>query len=239
MNGTASETEELISGLVSSSADKEAAEVIICPPFTAIALASRLLESSSIAVGGQNMSEHEKGAYTGEISVSMLLTAGASYVILGHSERRQYYAETDQLVNQKAKLAFSFELTPIICVGETLAQREAEETEKVIIAQLDGATDGFTAEELSRSVIAYEPVWAIGTGRTATPEMAEDAHRLIRKRLSEKIDTAAAGSLPILYGGSVKPENAKELMAQEDIDGALVGGASLNADDFVKIIQAV
>jgi triosephosphate isomerase len=167
----------------------------------------------------------------------MLLTVGATYVILGHSERRQYHDESDKLVNAKAKRALQSGLTPIICVGETIDQREAGRTEEVVGSQIDGTTAGFGADDLSKIVIAYEPVWAIGTGKTATPEMAQAVHRFIRDRLSA-VEASAAERLPILYGGSVKPGNAAELLSQPDIDGALVGGASLKADDFIGIIKA-
>jgi triosephosphate isomerase len=165
------------------------------------------------------------------------LTAGATYVILGHSERRQYFDESDSLINAKARRALDSSLTPIICVGETLEQREAGDTEKVVGEQVDGVLEGFSGAELQKVIIAYEPVWAIGTGRTATPEQAQEVHAFIRSKLC-KIDERVADEVPILYGGSVKPDNAADLMAQPDIDGALVGGASLKAKDFIAIIQA-
>jgi len=237
MNGTLAETERLISDLLKGDAKFGRVEVVVCPPFTALETAARLLKGSPIGLGGQNMSEHEKGAFTGEISAEMLLTVGASWVILGHSERRQFYAETDKLVNAKAQRALSSGLTPIICVGETLAEREAGRTETVVGSQIDGCLTGFGESELNKIVIAYEPVWAIGTGKTATPEMAEEVHRFIRGRLTAK-SKSAAERLPILYGGSVKPDNAAGLLSQPDIDGALVGGASLKAGDFIGIIKA-
>lgn len=235
--GTVAETENLIKGLLNGNSRSERADVVVCPPFTSLAAASSLLAGSHIAVGGQDMSEHEGGAYTGEISAQMLLTVGATYVILGHSERRQFHAETDQLVNAKAVRALASGLTPIICVGETLEERESGRTEQVVGAQIAGTLKGFTADDLKKTVIAYEPVWAIGTGKTATPDMAEAVHRFIRERLVA-IDNAAAQTLPILYGGSVKPNNAAGLLSQPNIDGALVGGASLKADDFIAIINA-
>jgi triosephosphate isomerase len=197
-----------------------------------------MLSGSHIALGAQDMSAHEKGAYTSEVSASMLLTVGVRFVILGHSERRQYHTESDELVNAKAKLAIASELTPIICVGETLEQRESGQTEQVIGRQVDGTLSGFSADFVRKSVLAYEPVWAIGTGKTATPEMAQEVHKFIRDRVS-RIDREAADSLPILYGGSVKPDNAENLLKQPDLDGALVGGAALKADDFIAIINAV
>jgi len=235
--GTVAETENLCRGLLNGNSRSERAEVLVCPPFTSLATASSLLADSHIAVGGQDMSEHEGGAYTGEISAEMLLTVGATFVILGHSERRQYHAETDQLVNAKAVRALASGLTPIICVGETLEQRESGRTKDVVGAQVAGTLKGLTADDLKKSVIAYEPVWAIGTGKTATPEMAETVHRFIRERLVA-IDNEAAAMLPILYGGSVKPGNAAGLLSQPNIDGALIGGASLKADDFIAIINA-
>jgi triosephosphate isomerase len=238
MNGTIAETESLISGLLAGDFSSDRAKMVVCPPFTALQTAGKLLAGSRIGLGGQDMSEHDAGAYTAEVSAGMLLTVGATFVILGHSERRQYHAETDRLVNAKARVALSSGLTPIICVGETLEHREADRTEEVIGAQIEGTLDGFSADDLKKSVIAYEPVWAIGTGRTATPEMAEAVHCFVREKLTA-IDPAAADDVPILYGGSVKPDNAAGLMSQPNIDGALVGGASLKAADFIAIMKAV
>lgn len=237
MNGTVPETEALLKALLSGNHKKKGVKVVVCPPYISLSAANRLLTGSTIALGAQDMSEHQKGAYTGEISAPMLLTVGVTYVILGHSERRQYHAETDRMVNVKARTALKAGLTPIICVGETLEQREAGQTEDVIGVQVDGTLSEFTTDELKKSVIAYEPVWAIGTGKTATPDMAQAVHKFIRERLAG-IDVEASRIVPILYGGSVKPDNAKELLAQPDIDGALVGGASLKADDFIAIINA-
>ena len=238
MNGTVDETEKLINGLLAGNSKNDKVKVVVCPPYTSLLTASRLIKGSHIGLGAQDMSEHEKGAYTGEISPRMLLTVGASFVILGHSERRQYHAETDKLVNAKAKLAIGAGLTPIICVGELLSEREGGRTEAVVGAQVEGTLSGLTADDLKKVVIAYEPVWAIGTGKTATPEMAQEVHAFIREKLAVK-DKAVAGVVPILYGGSVKPDNAKGLHSQPDIDGSLVGGASLKADDFIAIINAV
>ncbi|MDH3891716.1 MAG: triose-phosphate isomerase [candidate division Zixibacteria bacterium] len=238
MNGTAAETEELIKGLLSGSSSDNGATMIVCPAYPFLAQAAQLLAGSHVALGAQDMSQHEKGAYTGEVSSEMLLTVGVRYVILGHSERRQYHAESDQLVNAKAKAAFSAGLIPIICIGETLTEREADRTEEVIAGQLDGSLEGLTADQLKKSILAYEPVWAIGTGKTATPEMAQAVHSFLRVRLARN-DEDAASVVPILYGGSVKPGNAKDLLSQPDIDGALVGGASLKADDFCGIVNAV
>jgi triosephosphate isomerase len=236
MNGTIEETRNLLKALMDGNSHNPTADVLVCPPFTSLHAASKLLRDSHINLGAQNMSEHEKGAYTGEVSAAMLLTVGCKYVILGHSERRQYHAETDELVNRKAKLALESGLSPIICVGETLDQREAELTEQVVTTQVNGTLAGFTAEMLDKSVVAYEPVWAIGTGKTATPDQAQQVHGLIRKTIGG-IDKDAAGRMRILYGGSVKPDNAADLLGQPDIDGALVGGASLKADAFCGIIN--
>lgn len=238
LNGTIAETETLINGLLSGKSANDKVKVIVCPPYTSLFSASKLLDGSRIALGAQDMSSHEKGAYTGEISPAMLLTVGVSYVILGHSERRQYHAENDQLVNAKARLALDKGLTPIICVGELLSEREKGRTEAVVGAQIDGTLSGFSADDLKKVVIAYEPVWAIGTGKTATPEMAQEVHAFIRQRMAV-IDSDAAQAVPVLYGGSVKPDNALGLHRQPDIDGSLVGGASLKAEDFIAIINAV
>lgn len=238
MNGTLAETEKLIGGLLDGDSKNEKATVLVCPPFTALRTAFNLIKGSHIALGGQDMSEHQKGAYTGDISAEMLLTVGATFVILGHSERRQYHSETDKLVNAKAKRALAAGLTPIICIGETLDQREAGKTERVVGSQVDSTLSEFSADDLKKVVIAYEPVWAIGTGKTATPEQAQEVHAFIRGKMTQ-IDTNAADMVSILYGGSVKPDNAERLLSQPDIDGALVGGASLKADDFIAIINAV
>ncbi len=237
MNGTVAETEALITRLLAAKTGNSRAETVVCPPFTSLPAAAKLLTGSHIALGAQDMSQHAKGAYTGEISAELLLTLGVRFVILGHSERRQYHCETDGLVNLKTKAALAAGLTPIVCVGETLDQREHGHTESVIREQIQGSLSGFGANELLRIVIAYEPVWAIGTGRTATPDQAQEVHRFIRQ-LAARIDDAASKELPILYGGSVKADNARGLLGQLDIDGALVGGASLKADEFVEIINA-
>lgn len=238
MNGTVPETERLIEELLAGNSKNEKAKVVVCPPFTSLYIAGKMLENSPIALGAQDMSEHQSGAFTGDVAANMLLTMGVQYVILGHSERRQYHAEDDRLVNAKAKTALSAGLTPIICVGETLQQREKGQTEQVVGQQVDGTLAGLSPDLIAKSVIAYEPVWAIGTGKTATPEMAQVVHKLIRGKVAE-VAKEAAETLPILYGGSVKPNNAGGLMSQPDIDGALVGGASLKAADFVEIINAV
>ncbi|RKX27441.1 MAG: triose-phosphate isomerase [Candidatus Zixiibacteriota bacterium] len=238
LNGTIQETEDLITALLNGESKNDKATVLVCPPYTSLQLAAKLTSGTHIAVGAQDMSAQEKGAYTAEVSADMLLTVGVTYVILGHSERRQYHGETDRLVNKKAKLALAKGLTPIICVGETIDQREAGDTDKVIGGQIEETISGFTADMIRRSVIAYEPVWAIGTGQTATPEMAQEVHKFIREKVAAT-DSEAAEALPILYGGSMKPGNADGLLSQPDIDGGLIGGASLKAADFIGIIKAV
>jgi triosephosphate isomerase len=212
--------------------------VIVCPPFTSLALASEMLKGSSMGLGAQNMYIEKEGAYTGEISPNMLKSAGCGYVILGHSERRQYFKETDEFINKKAKKAFEFGLIPIICIGETLEQREQGITQDVIGKQVRAVLDGLSSAQVTKLILAYEPVWAIGTGKTATPAQAQEVHAFIRNLVSKLYDVATAQALVIQYGGSVKPENARELLHQLDIDGALVGGACLKADSFTAIIKA-
>jgi len=238
MNGTLPETEKLLAGLLADKSIAAKSQVVVCPPYPSLALAAKMLNGSGIGLGAQDMSAYEKGAYTGEVSGAMLLTVGVHFVILGHSERRQYHAEPSALVNAKAKLALKLGLTPIICIGETLAERESGQTESVLGTQVAQSLFGFTGNDLNRSVIAYEPVWAIGTGRTATPQMAQDAHAFVRGQL-KAIDANAAEKTPILYGGSVKADNSAALMKEPDIDGALVGGASLVAEEFLKIVHSV
>lgn len=213
-------------------------EVVIAPPFTAIKSVADRLEGSNIKVSAQNLSTETKhGAHTGEVCGDMLKDAGSSYVIIGHSERRAMYGDTDAMVNRKIRAAFHFGLTPIVCIGETLEERDAGNAEKVVAAQLAHSLAELTANEVIRIVLAYEPVWAIGTGRTATPTQAQQMHAFIRQWISQTFDTNAANNLRILYGGSVKPENISELMREADIDGALVGGASLEADSFARIVN--
>jgi len=212
-------------------------QVVIFPPFTSLPCALTGVKGTTVAVGAQNMHWEDEGAFTGEVSGKMLLTLGCTYVILGHSERRQFFFETDMLVNQKLLKALSQYLIPIVCVGETLDQRDAGETMNVVQSQLLGSLDGIPVDELRRIVIAYEPVWAIGTGRTASPHQAEEVHGYIRTVLRERYG-AIVDDVLILYGGSVKPDNARELFGQPNIDGGLVGGASLTAESFNKIIAA-
>jgi triosephosphate isomerase len=213
-------------------------KVIICPPFTSLETANTLLKGSSIFLGAQNMHFEESGAFTGEISSIMLKSVGCEYVILGHSERRTIFKESNQLVNQKIRVAIKHGLKPIFCLGETLEEREQNKTSGVIEKQIREGLEGFNENELSSLIIAYEPVWAIGTGRNASPEQAQEVHKFIRELLGKIFSFSFAQNLIIQYGGSVKPENSKDLMSQPDIDGALVGGASLKSDSFIKIIES-
>ena len=213
-------------------------EVIIAPVFTALKTVSDRLEGSNLRIAGQDCStEVEEGAHTGEVAASMLRDVGASYVIVGHSERRQHYFETDTMVRRKVQAAIISGLTAIMCVGESLEQRDQGTAERVISGQLSGGLGGLTPSDLDRIIVAYEPVWAIGTGRTATPEQAQEMHAFIRRVFAERHSAAAAEAVRILYGGSVKPDNISGLMAQPDIDGALVGGASLVAESFAQIVN--
>ncbi len=238
MNKTNPEAKELAQALVDKVGSTENPKVIICPPYTALTELSGLLKNTKIELGAQNMYFEESGAYTGEISPSMLLTTGVTYVILGHSERREYFSESDDIVNKKVHLALKSGLKPIVCVGEQLEQRENGQMEEVVGEQVDSSLAGLSADDLKSIIIAYEPVWAIGTGKTATPETAQEVHRFIRNRLKKKFGDVA-DNISILYGGSVKGDNARDLLSQDDIEGALVGGASLKADEFVKIINSV
>jgi triosephosphate isomerase (TIM) len=238
MYTNAAEAEALVRGLAPLVSGVKNVEVAVCPPFPYLILVAKALQGTQVLVGGQNMHWEDEGAFTGEVSPKMLLDAGCRFVILGHSERRQFFGETDEKINKKIKKALSCGLVPIVCVGEMLAEREAGTTEKVIRGQLEGCFRSLTAGDMSQIVIAYEPVWAIGTGKTATPEQAQDVHRFIRGWLSGAFGGETAETIRIQYGGSVKPDNAKALMSQPDIDGALVGGASLKADGFAAIVRA-
>ncbi len=212
-------------------------EVVVAPPFTALRAVAEAARDTNIRVGAQNVHEEMEGAHTGDISAKMLLDAGCAYVIIGHSERRQGHAETDEQVNRKLKTALTAGLLAIVCVGETLEEREAAEARRVLERQFQGASLGLTPQDFSRIIFAYEPVWAIGTGRTATPEIAAESHRLLRELARQKAGEFAANGIRILYGGSVRPENIAGLMAQEEIDGALVGGASLQVESFAAIVN--
>jgi len=213
------------------------ADIIVAPPFTAIPAAVEAAKGTAISIAAQNMHWETEGAFTGEVSAAMLVETGCRAVIIAHSERRQFFGETDESANKKVKAALAAGLTPILCVGETVAEREGGKTEEVLERQFRGGTAALTGAEFSRIILAYEPVWAIGTGRTATPEMASDAHRFLRQQAAASFAPDRAAGLRILYGGSVKPDNIKGLMAQLEIDGALVGGASLNAEAFASIVD--
>jgi triosephosphate isomerase len=237
MYKTPAETTAFFEKLLPLVAQSTHADILICPPFVDIAAAVAATAGSRVAVGGQNCEYRKDGAYTGEVSPAMLKAAGCAFVIIGHSERRQYYGETDATVLLRTKAALANGLTPIVCVGEMLAEREAGKTNEVLATQFSGGIAGLSAEEFAQIVIAYEPVWAIGTGKVATPEIAEDAHRVIRGLAAAKFGAEAAAKVRVLYGGSVKPDNVKGLMAQPDIDGGLVGGASLDAASFAGIVS--
>ncbi|HAF24906.1 MAG TPA: triose-phosphate isomerase [Blastocatellia bacterium] len=238
MYKTLSEAVETVLALKPLVANANHCEVVVAPVFTALKIVADRLEGSNIAVAGQNCStETEEGAHTGEVLAAMLRDVGARYVIVGHSERRQLYFETDSMVNRKCQAALASDLNVILCVGESLEQRERGIAERVVSGQLSGGLSWLTASDLDRIIVAYEPVWAIGTGRTATPEQAQEMHAFIRRVFAERYSDQAANELRILYGGSVKPDNIAGLMSQTDIDGALVGGASLKADSFAKIVN--
>jgi triosephosphate isomerase len=210
-------------------------EIVVAPVFTALSRTAEALSGSNVRLAAQDCYWEEEGAFTGEVAPKLLVDAGCSHVIIGHSERRQYFGETDETVNKKAKAAIAAGLTAIVCVGETLSEREDDRTFWVIEAQLRGGLDGFSGDQLAKSVIAYEPVWAIGTGKTASDAQAQEVHAFIRSLISKMFGQPVADAIRILYGGSVKPDNVKGLMSQPDIDGALVGGASLKADSFAAI----
>ncbi len=239
MNKDFLQTEELITGLKKAlSFDLKGVKMILCPPFTSLELAHRLIQGTPMELGAQNMYHEEEGAFTGEVSPRMLIAVGCRYVILGHSERRQYFHESDAFINKKVKKAIATGLIPIVCVGETLEQREKNVTAQIVTSQVRGVLEGVPAEQVEKLILAYEPVWAIGTGRNATPQQAEEVHALIRNLLSEIYSNSTSDKVIIQYGGSVKPENAADLLWQPNVDGALVGGACLKADSFSAIIKA-
>jgi triosephosphate isomerase len=239
MNKTSTEAVELVKELVKEVADIRGVDMVVCPPCTALESVSWILGDGPVKIGAQNMHWEEHGAFTGEISWKMLLTIGCQYVILGHSERRILFGESNSQINKKLKTALNTPLVPIVCVGEQLAEREQGQTEQVVRDHVLGALAGLDPSRLARVVLAYEPVWAIGTGKTATPEEANKVHAYIRDLLERHFDPSLAHKIRIQYGGSVKPENARDLLSQPDIDGALVGGASLDAGSFARIIRAV
>jgi triosephosphate isomerase len=237
MYKTIAEAVDFVTKLKPLVADASHCEVVVSPPFTALRAVAAAVKGSNIAVAAQNVHWDKEGAHTGDIAPGMLVEAGCTHVIIGHSERRQDRGETDEQVNRKVKAALAAGLIPIVCVGETLAEREAGKTQEVLERQLRGGFAGLTPQDFSRIIVAYEPVWAIGTGRTATPGMAAESHRFIRGLVRQQFGEGVASALRILYGGSVKPDNVGGLMAQEEIDGALVGGASLKADSFVALVN--
>lgn len=240
MHKTIAESVDLVKKLASLTGAPTDREILVCPPFTALAAAALAAKGTAVQVGAQNMNDNTQGAFTGEVAPGMIKDTGATHVIIGHSERRQFYGETDVLINKKVRLALEQGLTPILCVGETLAEREAGKTFAVVERHVSEGLKGLPAADVPRVVIAYEPVWAIGTGKTASPDQAQEVHGFVRRKL-EALFGNAAEKVRVLYGGSVKPDNVDALMAQPDIDGGLVGGASLKADDFARIVlfQAV
>jgi triosephosphate isomerase len=234
MHGSRAENAQLVSGLLDQLQPGKRAEILVCPPFPYLMETARLLKDSGVALGGQSVCAEAQGAFTGEVSAVMLKDVGCQYVLVGHSERRQLYGENDNLVARKFVAAQSQGLVPVLCVGETLEEREGDQTTAVVARQLEAVMAVSGVQCLARAVIAYEPVWAIGTGRTASPEQAQAVHAMIRAKVTER-DATIGGSVRILYGGSVKASNAQELFAMPDIDGGLVGGASLKADEFARI----
>ena len=237
LNKTIKESIELVTLLKRMNFENISVDVVLCPAYTALASVSELLIGSEMKLGAQDIYWEEKGAFTGEVSATLIKDAGASFVIIGHSERRQFFHETHETVNKKTKAALAAGLTPIVCVGESLRERETEKTFQVIEEQLKGALSNFNSDAVKKIIIAYEPVWAIGTGRVATPAQAQEVHAFIRKQIGKSFGEDTARGLRIQYGGSVKPENIGELMREADIDGALVGGASLDANQFADIIR--
>jgi triosephosphate isomerase len=229
---------ELATAVVRGLGDEQRVSVAVCPPFPYLSFVAEALQGSSIALGAQNCYHEKEGAFTGEVSPSMLVDIGCRYVILGHSERRQKLSESDAFINRKVHAALAAGLEVILCLGETLQERQADRTEAVLESQLEGSLAGLVAAALRRVVLAYEPVWAIGTGQNATPEQAQQAHAFIRGQIRQKYGEESASALPIQYGGSVKPDCAASLFGQTDVDGGLIGGASLNADQFLAIVRA-
>ncbi|MDY0405140.1 triose-phosphate isomerase [Virgibacillus sp. 179-BFC.A HS] len=238
MNKLPNEAKQFVANVSKKLPQSEKVEAIVCAPFPYLPALVDEAKGSNLKISAQNMHFEENGAFTGEVSPAMLQDIGVTHVIIGHSERRQYFAETDESVNKKVHAAFAHELTPIVCVGETLQQREANETNTHVEKQVSAAIEGLTEEQVAATIIAYEPIWAIGTGKTATSEQANEVCAHIRKVVAEKVSQHAADNMVIQYGGSVKPANVDELLAQSDIDGALVGGASLEADSFLQLVEA-
>jgi triosephosphate isomerase len=237
MYKTALEARETAAELAQQVADVTTTDIMLAPPYTALAAVAEAIQGTNIALGAQNLHWEAQGAFTGEISPNMLKAAGCHYAIIGHSERRQYFGETDQTVNRRIVAAINTDLIPVMCIGETEAQRESDETFSVLDKQVKIGLEGLFPDDLINLVVAYEPVWAIGTGKTATSDQAQEVHRFLRELLARQFDADFADTIRILYGGSVKPANIAELMAMQDIDGALVGGASLDADTFSQIVK--
>ena len=237
MHNTIPEALELVKTLVESSKELTQASLVVIPAFTALSDIWKAIKGSDIELGGQNLFWEEKGAFTGEVSASMLRDTGCKYVVIGHSERRQYFGETDKTVNKKIKSALAFDLIPIVCIGESIEEREAGETIDKVNSQINGGLEGLGKEHMTRIIIAYEPIWAIGTGLTATPAQAEEVHNFIREKLAERYGSETASCAIILYGGSVKPTNTYSIIKEKNINGALVGGASLDADSFIQIAK--
>lgn len=237
MHKTIPEAVEMVKALKEESPQLTDAELVVIPPYTMLNEVKKVIEGSNIQLGAQNIFWEEKGAFTGEVSPPMLKDAGCQYVTVGHSERRQYFGETNETVNKKIKAALAHELTPIMCIGESLEEREKGNTMGKVEAQINSGLEGLGKDEIRRIVIAYEPIWAIGTGVTATPSQAEEVHRFIRKKLTEKYGNEIASYAIILYGGSVKPANTYSILKENNINGALVGGASLEADSFIQITK--
>jgi len=238
MNKDLNESQSLVSGIISGLGNDDKCDVIVCPPFTSLSEVHALIENTPVKLGAQNMFYEESGAFTGEISSLMLKSVGCEYVILGHSERRNIFGEGDEMINKKIKKALESGLKIIFCIGESLAQREEGITNDVVKNQIVKGLDGITSDDMENIIIAYEPIWAIGTGKTATPEQAQEVHSFIRDLIKNSFSNEIAENIVIQYGGSVKPENAATLLSQPDIDGALVGGACLKADSFLSIIAS-
>ncbi|MDH3267770.1 MAG: triose-phosphate isomerase [Ignavibacteria bacterium] len=238
MNMNLHQSQKLVSEILNGLGKDSKAEVIVCPPFTSLSEVNSLLKDTQVKLGAQNMYFEESGAYTAEISADMLKSVGCEYVIIGHSERRVIFNESDELINNKVKAALTKDLKPIFCIGELLEQRESGKTMQVVSTQIEKGLEGISPEQMKNIIIAYEPIWAIGTGKTATPQQAQEVHLFIRELVAKKFSSLVAESLIIQYGGSVKPDNSGELLSQKDIDGALVGGACLKADSFLSIIAS-
>ena len=238
MNMDLHQSQKLVTEILNGLGKDNKSEIIVFPPFTSLSEVSTLLKGTQIKLGAQNMHNEASGAFTGEVSADMIISVGCEYVILGHSERRVIFNESDELINKKIKTAIAKNLKPIFCVGELLEQRENGKTLNVITSQIEKGLEGINSDQMKNVIIAYEPVWAIGTGKTATPDQAQEVHSFIRELVAKKFSSSIAENLIIQYGGSVKPDNSGELLSQKDIDGALVGGACLKADSFLSIIAS-